>query len=334
MHPVGKAHDGAPGILVDLARSAYDESHIGRTSDPYLIEVDAKSIEKVAYAARAAHDWKGDPAAPGFSAPHAYLFYLINNTSTYRIYEQEEIVNVAEGRARLHTGDDFYLYEPVIAGDTLAVTTSIKNVQRKQSRHGMLTMFEDEWRMFNQHNRLAACLVRKGALVHYEGDRKLQTATGPTAELPNGHANASMATQFSPGDVTHTHDHGPIRWIDMMAWLAAVDEFAPTHYDPDFARARRYKDNQSIVAGPQMAAFLVAPLEETLGSRWRITSYENIQRHPVYPNDRLYSFGIVDSFERDASKTTLRVKLTLLDESGLIRGRGAAIAHRIDDEQE
>src|SRR5690606_37337448 len=100
MYPVGKPVDGQTSILVDFVRSGHDESYVGATSEPYLIDADRKSIEQVCYAAEAAHDWRMsaiDRREP-LEAPHAYLFYLLNNTRTYRVYEQSVIAELPGGR--------------------------------------------------------------------------------------------------------------------------------------------------------------------------------------------------------------------------------------------
>ena len=329
MYPVGKPVEGESSILVDFVRSGHDESFVGATSEPYLITADRKSIEQVCYACGAGHDWRLADAARRrpLEAPHAYLFYLLNNTRTYRVYEQSVITAMPEGRAQLHAGDDFHYFRPILSGDTLMVTATILPVTRKKGRHGDLTFFADEWRMYNQENELAAKLVRKAVAVNFTGSAELTAPDEDRVPLPGTPADtgrwwdgAAPEAAFEPGALTHLTRHGPATWMSMMSWLAAVDEYSPTHFDPDFAAAHRYGDGRSIVAGPQLAAKMVAGLEGSLGPRWWIRSYENVQRRPVYPNEVLTSFSRVEDVTADGAT----IALWLVDEAGAIKGTGTA----------
>lgn len=330
MYAVGRPVDGQDSILVDFVRSGHDESFVGSTSEPYLITADRKSIEQVSYASCAGHDWR--MAAPGrrqpLEAPHAYLFYLLNNTRTYRVYEQSVIAAMPEGRAQLHAGDDFYYYRPILAGDTMMVTATILPVVRKTGRHGELKFFSDEWRMYNQENELAAVLVRRAVAIEFTKTAELTASDGdrrpvPTAVVEVGRwwHGGDVGEVFSPGALTHRTEHGPVRWMSMMGWLAAVDEYSPTHYDPGFAAAHRYGEGRSIVAGPQMAALMVASLEGSLGPQWWIRDYENVQRRPVYPGEVLTSFSTVT----DVGADSVTIALWLVDDAGVVKGTGTAV---------
>ncbi len=329
MHYVRQPHDGRSSILVDFVRSGHDGSFVGTTSAPHLITADRKSIEQVSYASGAGHDWRMRAARTRqpLEAPHAYFFYLINNTSTYRIYEQNVITALPEGRAQLHSGDDFYYHRPILSGDTLAITATILPVTRKTGRHGDLTFFGDEWRIYNQENELAAVLVRKAAAIDFTRSSELEAPTDETMPVPEASEerrpwlrSVELRDAFRVGDFTHVTQHGPMTWMSMMGWLAAVDEYSPTHFDPDFAKAHRYGDGRNIVAGPQLAALMVAGLEGSLGPHWWIKSYENVQRRPVYPHDDLVSFSTVDSVDLDGAV----IKLWLVDNSGVVKGTGTA----------
>lgn len=339
MYPVGKPDSTTKSLLLEYAESGYDQRFVGKTSEPYVIRADENSIEKVIYASKAVHPWNiqnGVIDGPRV-APHAYFFFLINNTPTYRKYEEQAIAQVPEGHARLHTGDDFYYHQPIRPGDLLTITVRLCPVERKNGRHGKLTFFYDEWKIWNSRNQTVGMLRRKGAVVQYDLGQTLQSPRTETKNKPESFRsaresdNSEIEVPYCEGMVTHVHDHGKITWLQMMAWLSAVDEYAPTHYDPDFAKARRYGNGQSIVAGPQMAACLVPPLERVLGPQYWIESYENVQRHPVYPNERLYSFGEVIQVSGSGDKRELHVQLWLVDESGSVRGYGTAIAKRVNN---
>src|SRR5690606_11142103 len=157
-----------------------------------------------------------------------------------------------------------------------------------------------------------------------------------TVAIPEGHVATGMwrhgappETAFAKGALTHLTHHGPATWMSMMGWLAAVDEYSPTHYDPDFAAAHRYGDGRSIVAGPQLAAKMVAGLEGSLGPRWWIRSYQNVQRRPVYPNEVLTSF----SYVHDVTPDGATVKLWLVDDAGVVKGAGTAHVEPARDER-
>jgi len=328
MHYIGKETANVQSLLVDYARSGRSESFVGRTSEPYLIVADEKSIEQVAYACGAAHDWRlpsGASRGP-VEAPHAYLFYLLNNTRTYRVYEQTIIAGLPSGRAQLHGGDDFHYHQPILSGDVLAVTATILPSYRKTGRHGELEFFSDEWRMVNQRNELAARLIRKGVALDFGESGELtspaenRVGLPPEPGSPTWLRTTDAAAAFEIGQTTHLKRHPKFTWMSMMGWLAAVDEYSPTHYDPDFARAHRYGGGRNIVAGPQLASVMVAALEESLGPGWWISDYENVQRRAVYPNETLTSFSTVHAIDGGAA----RIHLWLVDDEGVVKGTGKA----------
>lgn len=328
MHYIGKDIANVKSLLVDYAKSGRSQSYVGQTSEPYLYFIDQKSIEQVAYACGAAHDWRlprGASRDP-IEAPHAYLFYLLNNTRTYRAYEQTIITGLPSGRAQLHGGDDFYYYQPILSGDVLAVTATILPSYRKAGRHGELEFFSDEWRMYNQRNELAARLIRKGIGLDFGESGALTSPTEtrvdipPESGVPTWLRETDVESAFEADRVSHVKHHPKFTWMRMMGWLAAVDEYSPTHYDPDFAKSHRYGGGRNIVAGPQLASVMVAALEESLGPRWWISDYENVQRRAVYPNETLISFSRVHSI-RDGEA---RIHLWLVDAEGVVKGTGEA----------
>jgi len=337
MHYIGKQPSGVESLLVEYAKSGRSESYVGRTSEPYLIAVDQKSIEQVAYACGAAHDWRlssGAHRGP-IEAPHAYLFYLLNNTRTYRVYEQTIITGLPSGRAQLHAGDDFYYHRPILSGDIVAVTATILPSYRKTGRHGELEFFSDEWRMYNQRNELAARLIRKGIALDFGESGELKSPADSRVTLPPEPAAQSwlratdVESAFEVDQTTHLKRHPKFAWMSMMGWLAAVDEYSPTHYDPDFARSHRYGGGRNIVAGPHLASAMVAALEESLGPGWWISDYENVQRRAVYPNETLTSFSKV-LWIRDGAA---RIRLWLVDDEGVVKGTGEATVKPVTDER-
>ena len=333
MHHLGKETTGVHSLLVDYANSGRSESFVGRTSEPYLYVVDEKSIEQVAYACGAAHDWRmpGGAFRGPVEAPHAYLFYLLNNTRTYRVYEKTIITRLPSGRAQLHAGDDFHYLCPTLSGDVLAVTATILPSYRKTGRHGELEFFSDEWRMYNQRNELAARLIRKAIALDF-GESGVLTSPAehrvdlpPESGPPTWLRTSDVESAFNTGQIVHLKRHPTFTWMSMMGWLAAVDEYSPTHYDPDFARSHRYGGGRNIVAGPQLASVMVAALEESLGAGWWISDYENVQRRAVYPNETLSSFSRVHAIGDGAA----RIHLWLVDDEGVVKGTGEATVRAV-----
>ena len=337
MHHLGKETTGVHSLLVDYANSGRSESFVGRTSEPYLYVVDEKSIEQVAYACGAAHDWRmpGGAFRGPVEAPHAYLFYLLNNTRTYRVYEKTIITRLPSGRAQLHAGDDFHYLCPILSGDVLAVTATILPSYRKTGRHGELEFFSDEWRMYNQRNELAARLVRKAIALDFGRSGELTSPVESRVDIPPAPGAATwlratdVESAFAVDQATHLKRHPTFTWMSMMGWLAAVDEYSPTHYDPDFAKSHRYGGGRNIVAGPQLASVMVAALEESLGPGWWISDFENVQRRAVYPNETLTSFSRVHSI-RDG---IVGMELWLVDDEGVVKGTGEASVTAVTNER-
>ncbi len=337
MHYIGKETSGVRSLLVDYAKSGRSASYVGQTSEPYLFAIDEKSIEQVAHACGAAHDWRlpsGASRGP-IEAPHAYLFYLLNNTRTYRVYEQTIITGLPSGRAQLHAGDDFHYLRPILSGDVLAVTATILPSYRKTGRHGELEFFGDEWRMYNQRNELAARLIRKAIALDFGPSGELTSPVESKVGIPQDPVAPTwlratdLESAFEIGQTTHLKRHPTFTWMSMMGWLAAVDEYSPTHYDPDFAKSHRYGGGRNIVAGPQLASVMVAALEESLGPGWWISDYENVQRRAVYPNETLTSFSRVHSI-RDG---VVGIKLWLVDDDGVVKGTGEATVKAVTNER-
>ena len=141
--------------------------------------------------------------------------------------------------------------------------------------------------MYNLRNQLAARLIRKAVALDFGASGALSSPSEDRIGVPPDpvaspwQGGPDVRSAFTPGQVTHVKRHPKFNWMSMMGWLAAVDEYSPTHYDPDFAKAHRYGDGRNIVAGPQLASVMVAALEEALGGAWWIGAYENVQRRAV-----------------------------------------------------
>ncbi len=86
--------DKAKSVLAAFAYSDWDPKHIGQKSEPHIVTIERGALQKVAFASGNALPWlsQSEPLSDGrISAPMVSLpFYwnLINNTTTYRVYEQ------------------------------------------------------------------------------------------------------------------------------------------------------------------------------------------------------------------------------------------------------
>lgn len=331
MHTPLESIVGINSVLRDFVDSGFDPSHLGRTSEPHMFTVEQGAVNRVIWASGVGADWQQEPGRVGI-APHAYFFYLLNNTPTYRAYEQWVVGGVPEGMSHLHTGDEFHYYAPMRVGDTLAVTTTISRLERKQGRNGPLVMIEDEWKVTNQRNERIGSVVRKVATVEFAVRDKApiyRIADVPVDRLgvsrPDSGVRHGDLKNLQLGEITHAFDHGAINWLRMMSWLAAVDEYSPTHYDPDYALSHGYPDGKSIVAGPQMAAWLLAPVVTLFSDAWHVRHYRNRQLREVFPNERLYSYGRIAGRRNTAKGTEVDLELWLMDEKSQIRGDATAI---------
>lgn len=318
-------------VLAEFAFSDFDQRHIGRRSAPWTIHVEAGALEKVAYAAWCTAPWntraeaQSDGRVSKRIATLAYFWHLINNTPTYRAYETFVQAGLAENVAHLHTGDEYRYFHPIYEGDQITVDVELSSYRDHVGRRGPMKFIEDIWSFRNQHNVLVAQLVRKVVTVYYERDEApVERAPAPrlsdmvpddaVVTIPNQPFSTPTAVDvFGEARVGYRHEIGPVTWTMMVQWMGAVDDYARTHYDWDYARERGFPGGKPIVAGPHMGALMVAPVQALIGRGAWIENFDHIQRHPVNPNDRLKSFGVT-SPSPDGDPDKRHVEAWLVDE--------------------
>lgn len=336
MFVLGRPFDGVESVMTDFARSKWDPSHIGRKSSPYTFTVELGAITKVAAASDILRPWSSttqrahgpwqrnvEPAAPLF-----YLWTLLNNTPNYRVYEDWVMHGLEPGSAHIHTGDDYFYWVPIRVGDQITVTCELTKVYEKHGRQGRLVFIEDTWDYRNQRNELAARLVRKAVTVYYE-NRDTNIPYQPV-ELPPG--EPTTLAEVSPidwadlakGKRLYDVDLGPLSRTSMVRWMGAVDDYAATHYDPDYAVEREFPNGQPLAAGPHMGALLAAPVSAWIGADGWLAEFHHLQRHEVFPKDRLRTLGVV-SRAPSAADPTVEIETWLVDERGLNRNSGTFV---------
>jgi len=345
LYNVWRNFDDAQSILADFAYSNWDPKHLGRKSDPYMISIERGAIEKVAYASGNAMPWHASSEAIGdglFSTPMAplpFYWHLINNTPTYRVYEQFVQEGLDRNVAHLHTGDDYRFFHPIVPGDTIAVTCELTVLYEKQGRAGPMKFIEDVWSFHNQHNMLAGQLVRKAVTIYYTAERQPATpeAAPDVASLVPRNRLTSLdrkawkrpiaANIFDGVRAGYTQEIGPITWTMMVQWMGAVDDYARTHYDWDYAVERGFPDESPIVAGPHMGALMIAPVLAWAGPSAVIEEFRHIQRHQINPNERMATFGYTEPMP-SGDTDRMQVQSWLIDDEKRVRNWGTFVVRK------
>lgn len=327
---------GVNSLLLDFALSGFDEGFVGRKSDPFLIEVDRSAVEKAAYAAGMAVPWhaEADPLGNGATlkpiAVLPYFWHLINNTPTYRAYEAKFVMGdvMADRQGHLHTGDDYRYFEPIVVGDTIAVSCEVTRVYHKTGRQGPMKFIEDVWTFLNQHNRVAGELVRKVVTIDAVGtppppppipgpDLPALTGAAPKRIAARPWEDPASAVDLFDGrEHAFRHEHGAVGLTSMVQWMGAVDDYAKTHYDVDYCRERGFPGDLPITAGPQAGAIMAAPVVAWAGRGGWIEEFRHIQRRSVYPGDVLATCGVA---RPTADRDVVEVEAWLVDDENRVR---------------
>lgn len=344
MHHAWYDLQNAKSILANFAYSDWDPKHLGRKSEGHTVLIENEPLRKVALASGNAVPWllaseplsDGQRSKPMVSLP--FYWNLLNNTETYRVYEQFVQDGMPPNVAHLHTGDDYFAWVPIVPGDHITTTCELKVLYEKEGRAGPMKFIEDVWDFRNQRNELAGRLVRKAVTVYYKKDRTpADHAVAPdVAKLvpENRISHLPLHAWKSPCQVDvfdgrprgYVQDIGPVSWTMMVQWMGAVDDYARTHYDYDYAIERNFPDLTPIVSGPHMGALMIAPVLALAGSGAWIEEFRHVQRHNVNPKDKLTTFGVSEPVSGD--KDRVKVSAWLKDDMGRVRNTGTFILRR------
>jgi acyl dehydratase len=324
MFPFGRDIALQPSILADVAHSDWDASFVGATSEPYAFEIDAGSLERVAWGACNAPPWNADVESAasnrlgGLVAPYMYLWTLLNNTPTYRRYEYWVMRELPAGMAHLHTGDEYRFFEPIFAGDRISLVCRIDSLVEKSGRHGRLAFIESTWTYTNQDDRCVATLVSKAATLYRDEGEPAPTerAIAPDdaraavlAARPSGLAERS----FVVGD-GFARVWGPVTMKENIRWMAAVDDYASTHYDPAYAIAHRFPLGEPLLAGPHGGGLMAAAVAEWIGDGGWIDEFDHLQSAGLVVGGSLTVAAVVRAREEGRAGAVLDAWL-LDDES-------------------
>jgi acyl dehydratase len=301
MFPFGREVDGAASVLADCAYADFDPSYVGASSEPYTFDIDANMVERVAWGVCDARPWNLDVDGAtgnrqgGLVAPYALLWTLVNNTPTYRRYERWVMRDLPAGQAHLHTGDEYHFRSPIRPGDRLTATCRIDAIFEKPSRFGRLVFMECVWTFSDDAGREVARLTSKAATLHRESDLAAPDPAPAPAEvlaaLDDGTRGAgphdmSVGTRF-------VHEWGPVTMKENIRWMAAVDDYATTHYDSSYAQAHGFPDKAPLLAGPHGGGLILAAMSSWLGDGGWIDEFEHIQRAGLVVGETLTVVAIV-----------------------------------------
>lgn len=348
MYCLGRSLSGVSSVLTDFVLSDHDESHIGRKSDPFLIEVDRSAVEKAAYASGSAVPWHAtsEPLGNGTTlqpvAALPFFWYLINNTPTYRVYETLYVMGsvMKQNVSHLHTGDDYRYVEPIVVGDTIAVTCELSKVYHKQGRQGPMKFIEDIWEFRNQRNVVVGDLVRKAVTIHgmdsppppkpdFGPDLAALTKAPVKTLAPRAWDEPqSVVDLFDGKEHAYRQKYGTVTWTSMIQWMGAIDDYSKTHYDWDYAKERGFPGGVPITAGPQMGAAMIAPVVAWAGRYAWIEEFRHIQRRQVNPGDALTTYG---RSKPTADPDRVSVEAWLVDDKNHVRNSGVFTIRRWAD---
>lgn len=141
----------------DAVAEAMLKALIGPIGEPVTMPVELGAVRRMALAIESRDPIHYDRNAAlargyrGIVAPWPLLWsYFFNCT----VYEHD----FPFGKATVHGQDDYELYEPMIAGDDVTVTTAITEVRLRHGRSGRLGQVVSERRVTNQRGELCAVL--------------------------------------------------------------------------------------------------------------------------------------------------------------------------------
>jgi acyl dehydratase len=332
MFPFGRDVGDQPSVLADVAHSGWDRSFLGAQSQPYTFAIDQNSIERVAWGTCNAPPWLdrsfGNGAPPiRAHAPHMYLWTLLNNTPTYRRYERWVMQDLPAQMAHLHTGDEYRFLEPIMIGDQIALVCRIERIYEKQGRYGRLVFMECRWTYTNQHGRDVATLLSKAVTLYREGTPP-QPNPPPTPAAVREIFAGTPATGPGPYSLetgaSFVHDWGAVTMKENIRWMAAVDDYATTHYDASYALAHGFPDGRPLLAGPHGGGLMTAAVALWLGEDGWIESFDHVQRQGLGVGERFQLAATVTA--NKPGRGGIAIDAWLLDEHLGLRHSGTFTA--------
>lgn len=328
MFPACRETTDVASILAELAHSDWSESYLGAESEPWRFTVDPNSVARIASLVQ---DEPGrNRAAPGEpdgrrerrAAPYMYLWMLLNNTPTYRRYEHWVMFELGDEGAHLHVGDDYGFNFPLRVGDEVDVTCRIDAIEEKRGRQGRLVFLDDTWEFRTAEGELAAWLTCKAATLYREGDAE----PTPPAKADPGLLEGPRFDGVGPtresvpeaGLRLPVFEH-ELTMRENILWMAAVDDYAFTHYDPEYAARHGFPGGRSLLAGPHMGGIITADVARWLGGGAWITGIDHVQRHSVHVGDRVAVTGEVSAVAAGSEgRTDVEIECRLLRDDGSV----------------
>lgn len=130
---------------------------LGPLGEPETVPVEQLAVRRMALAVEDFDPVHFDGAAArargyrGIVAPWPILWLLYFNT-------MQERPQFSFGRATVHGEDAYAFFEPILAGDTITVSTAVTDARVKQGRSGLLGFLTTERRFSNASGALCATM--------------------------------------------------------------------------------------------------------------------------------------------------------------------------------
>ena len=137
--------------------AAFLKSMEGPLGEPDSMLVEYGAVRKMALAVEAFDPIHYEEAAAlergyrGVVAPWPLLWLVFFNCSAFGL-------RFDFGKVTVHGQDSYEFHEPMIVGDTITVTASVRNTSVKQGRSGLMGMLFARREFRNQHGQLCAVL--------------------------------------------------------------------------------------------------------------------------------------------------------------------------------
>lgn len=201
---------------------------------------------------------------------------------------------------------------PIRSGDIVTVTVTYTEVYERSGRSGRLLFRVRQGVLTDQHGERIG-ITRSGHVYAYDvAGYEPPPRAGKGAEPP---AEDSGGEELPP--LTRTPTTETLIW-----YAAAADDYAPLHYDHNYARTRGY--DGVIVHGFLKAGYLATMVEDWAGPGAFVKRFRAEYRGPDYPNRPITCRGRVARTFTERGCRAAEVVLWLERADGTVSTRGSA----------
>ncbi|MBI2867200.1 MAG: MaoC family dehydratase N-terminal domain-containing protein, partial [Chloroflexi bacterium] len=242
---------------------------------PWTMVVEGGALRRLARVSRTRMpQWYGleDPTGAVRGGPArahpSFLWYLANNTPWDRT-AMEAGANAQSGEGSsagdVFLGGDVYAFHlPIQEGDPITMVNRIGQVLEKPGRVGKLFFCDDETLFWNQHNALAATLVRRTVAIQRQGPPAPREPSQYLTRVPSPEpVELPLPRQLTLAEIETDKPlvltkPRTVTIRDVVMWLSSVDDYIPYHYDTELASACGLP--APVVPGNMLACLLMTPL--------------------------------------------------------------------------